>query len=67
MLCTVTRAVTRVLCVCVCAAAGELVGTNTGSNKERLEGCLRAQLTPAELPSSPPLYVKEDVATVSST
>lgn len=45
--------------------AGELVGTNTGANKERLEGALRSQLTPAELPKGKPLFVKEDVAVSS--
>lgn len=44
---------------------GELVGTNTGANKERLEGALRSQLTPAELPKGKPLFVKEDVAVSS--
>jgi hypothetical protein len=47
------------------ATAGELVGTNTGANKERLEGALRSQLTPAELPKGEPLFVKEDVAVSS--
>jgi hypothetical protein len=41
------------------------VGTNTGANKERLENALRSQLTAAELPTTPPLYIEQD-ATVAS-
>jgi len=36
------------------------VGTNTGANKERLEGALRAQLTPSELPNTAPLYITQE-------
>ena len=43
------------------------MGTNTGANKERLEGALRAQLQQGELPDTKPLYItQEAAATVSS-
>lgn len=40
---------------------GEIVGQCSGANKERLEGALRAALTPAELAGKEPLYPPADV------
>jgi hypothetical protein len=40
---------------------GEIVGQCSGANQERLEGALRAALTPAELAGKEPLYPPADV------